>query len=215
MTHEVFTVLSSYEHDIDNYAVARAHAGKALVAIHDGDLWMERNDCETFLEYTEKRFGFNKSRAYQMLDYGRFAIVYEEKGNGCGLPKEEQIRTLKAVKLSRAEREQGVDEWGKRVKAWDEIAEECGVDIDPAELKEELTQRQDIVPRAKKTELTKDEQRDKKRKEALAPLERKFMGIVMHELSPTQLVQRCGDPAGWQFFSELKEWMAQVERAAK
>lgn len=70
-------VLKQYEADIEEYQRSYEKASRALLAIHDGDLWADE-DYQGFDQYCAERWGFKKSRAYQLLEAGRLLLTCED-----------------------------------------------------------------------------------------------------------------------------------------
>jgi hypothetical protein len=171
-------VLENCERRIEGYRQSRNEAAGALLEIYH--LFENQDDevieYENFVEYCDQRWGFAKSYAYSLVDHGKFLLAY--KGNGSSVPNEKQLRTLKAVQLSRPEKEQGVDVWQKRGHAWDAISEERGVDITPSDLKQELHQRRNIVPRKRQSVAEKRDQEDSAVRRKFAALWSMFDELV-------------------------------------
>ncbi len=202
--------LRKCEAAIEGYRLARDVAGKALVEIHDQELYRAAK-CGDFLAYCAQRWQLQRSAAYALMDLGRFARAAENSGvPEKSMPTEKQLRVLKSIK---GYGDGGDNPWRRRVEAWEIVSSQRGADIESRELKAELVQQRFVPPRARRKELTPEQQRERERCRRLAPLERWFGKIVTY-MAPEEAGEQLGPVSDWKWLTQLEDWLERMREVS-
>ena len=95
MTSELSTMqLPELEAIIERGLASFIEVGNALIEIRDGRMY--GSEYETFEEYVDKRFGFTRQRAYQLIDATKTAAEMSKIFDTVSLPvTESHVRALK------------------------------------------------------------------------------------------------------------------------
>ena len=192
-------MLEHLETRIEGYRTARTEAAAALLEIKT---LFDQQDSEVeqwpdFLSYCLDRWDFQKSHAYALLDLGKYLLAAPD----APIPNEYQLRKLKKVNVTSIDPDP--DPWKKRAKAFSEVATEVG-DVNPDELEGELIQRKWIAPRSVKNQLSREEQQEKARLEALRPFDNRAKFITMEIPAHRKYTE-----SDW--FQPLKDWIKECE----
>ena len=103
--------LSSLEQVIERGQKTFMEVGKALLVIQEQKLY--RQDCKTFAEYCNVRWGFAKSRAYQMIDAAKVVGNVHQGGQIEPPTTERQARPLASLPAA------------QQANAWADVVNEC------------------------------------------------------------------------------------------
>lgn len=92
------TTLAAAEKAITTYQTSYVEASKAILDVFQEELWKKaKPEYLSFEEYCEGRWGFKRSKSYQMMDAGRLLLEFDTQGTE--YPKNESIaRQLMRVK---------------------------------------------------------------------------------------------------------------------
>ena len=195
---------------IAGYRLARDVAGKALVEIHDQELYRAAG-VDDFLLYCGERWQLKRSAVYTLMDHGWLALTHQKNSvateNVTPTPTDAQLRVLKKI---RGEGEE--ESWRKRNDAWTHAVDQLGAEVDPEVLAEFVTQYYS-VPRAKRNELSPEEQRERERRQRLAPLERSFKKIVTY-MGPEEAAEQLGPISDWRWLSQLEDWLERMREVS-
>ena len=117
-------LLAKCEADIEQYEASYINASKALLLIHESELWVD--DYYSFENYCEKRWGFKASHRKRLVNAGRLLVQLEDSPEEDLPPTERCTRPLMKIKAWHKDSNGGItfDEQGtqeKRAKAWERV----------------------------------------------------------------------------------------------
>jgi len=178
-------LLEQCEEDIELYEASYQAAAKALLLIHESNLWSDQ--YFSFENYCEKRWNFKKAHAHRLINAAKLLVQLEDTPEEDLPPSERCIRPLMKIKAWHKDSNGGVtyDEQGtqeKRAKAWDRVLAKADGQTITEDFVSEVVSRHFYKPYTKPQ--TEEQLDEKVRMSVWDHIE----GIAEAPLTPRQLI---------------------------